>query len=146
MPVIKAPGAEVLAGSLIKHGQITVMSKTEMEQALEKQLDELFQRSSQTTRNRRAIKNYAEKISVIAMLTSAGAFLLWRDIGRSLAILLASSPSAASISVSSAFRAGLANAARRGILVKDLQALEVLTECDMFCWIKQVFLPSAGLK
>ena len=131
MPVIREPGAEVLAGSLIKHGQITVMSKTEMEQALEKQLDELFQRSSQTTRNRRAIKNYAEKISVIAMLASAGAFLLWRDIGKSLAILLASSPSAASISVSSAFRAGLANAARRGILIKDLQALEVLTECDV---------------
>ena len=131
MPVIKAPGAEALAGSLVKHGEITVVSKPEMESALEKQLGELIQRSSQTTRNRQAIKNYAEKISIIALLTSAGAFLLWRDIGRSLAILLASSPSAASISVSSAYRAGLANAARRGILVKDMQAMELLTECDV---------------
>lgn len=130
MPVIKAAGAGVLAGSRVKHGEITVISRPEMDSILERQIDEIIQRSSRTTRTRQAVKNYAERISLIALLASTGAYLIWRDLGRSLAILLASSPSAASISVSSAYRAGLANAARRGILVKDLQALEILTECD----------------
>jgi Ca2+-transporting ATPase len=130
LTLIKTKGSEVMSGSWVKLGEIIVASRTGPGLSLEKQLDRIVNRSNLITKNRRAINLYAERISWAALLISLGTYLLWRDLNRSLAVLIAASPSAASLSVVTAYRAGLANAARKGILVKDLQSLELLTETD----------------
>ncbi|MGQ9556660.1 MAG: heavy metal translocating P-type ATPase [Desulfurispora sp.] len=128
--MMKQAGDGLLAGSFIRLGQLTLEPDAAAPDLVPPELERELQKSSVITRERAAANEYAEKITRVALVAASATYLLSRSFSQALAVIMAATPAAISLAVVTAYRAGLVNATRQGILFKDLQALELLTETD----------------
>jgi Zn2+/Cd2+-exporting ATPase len=136
MPVAKAVGASVHAGSINGNGELRVqITRTASDNTIARIIHMVEEAQSAKAPTARFIDRFARWYTPAAMLVSALVILLppfafgadWMTwIYRGLAVLLIACPCALVISTPAAIASGLANGARRGLLVKGGAALETL--------------------
>ena len=135
IPVDKAPGDEVLAGTLNAHGLLTVRVTADASNSTLARIAELVAEAQGTTAPSerfvdRFARVYTPLVFVAALLVATVPWLLGEDpstwIYRALALLIVACPCALVISIPVAVVSAIGGAAKAGILIKGGQALEDL--------------------
>ena len=136
VPVFKAAGAPVFAGTLSTDGTLTVRTaKLASESTMARMIrlvEESQQHKGKTQRiTERFTRTYTPIILVgvpllVGALMSIGGMTFSDAFLRSMAVLVGASPCALAISTPSAVLAGIARAAQRGVLIKGGEYLEAL--------------------
>ncbi|TLM90653.1 MAG: cation-transporting P-type ATPase, partial [Actinobacteria bacterium] len=130
-PVYKEAGTEVLAGSEVLEGMLQIR----VEQAgRETYLNRIMQNvSDQLTRHEECHSvdcQRSDRLISLSLLLAGAVYLLTRNAGRSLAMVLAACPSAAGLAAPTAIGAAVGSAANRGIYVKDGKYLLAAGQSD----------------
>lgn len=135
-PIAKVQGDTVLAGSINHDGLLhirvsNVLAHSRLGQIIQLQQQTLSQKPKLVEKTDALAKYFVERLLVIAVLT----FLLWffwwnpdRAFWVTLSVLVATCPCALSLATPTAITCALARLNRRGILIKNAQALETLPE------------------
>ena len=136
VPVFKAAGAPVFAGTLSTDGALTVRTaKLASESTMARMIrlvEESQKHKGKTQRvTERFTRTYTPIILVgvpllVGALMSIGGMTFSDAFLRSMAVLVGASPCALAISTPSAVLAGIARAAQRGVLIKGGEYLEAL--------------------
>ncbi len=136
VPVFKAAGAPVFAGTLSTDGTLTVRTaKLASESTMARMIrlvEESQKHKGKTQRvTERFTRTYTPIILVgvpllVGALMSIGGMTFSDAFLRSMAVLVGASPCALAISTPSAVLAGIARAAQRGVLIKGGEYLEAL--------------------
>ncbi|QDU60920.1 Copper-exporting P-type ATPase A [Planctomycetes bacterium Pan216] len=137
MPVLKNPGDQVFAGTVLLTGDLKI--------AVEKVGDEtavgrLIQRVEKAQALKAPIQTIGERFSakfVPASFILAGVvFVVTGDFSRALTMLLVACPCAAGLATPTAVSAAIGNAAGRGILIKGGTHLEAASRLDTMVFDK----------
>lgn len=134
--VPKALRDNVLAGSInhdgLLHIQVTtVLAHSRLGQIIQLQQHTLSQKPKLVEKTDRLAKYFVERLLVIAVLTFCLWYFWWepsRAFWVTLSVLVATCPCALSLATPTAITCALARLNRRGILIKNAQALETLPE------------------
>ncbi|MCT7951941.1 heavy metal translocating P-type ATPase [Ancylothrix sp. C2] len=137
MPVIKQPGDEVYASTLVREGQIYIVAERVGNETRAGRSIQLIQEAPvHDTR----IENYAAKIAdraVIPTILLAGVvFGVTRNLARAASVLTLDFATGIRVSVPTTVLAALTAAARRGILIRSGRALELFGQVDTFVFDK----------
>jgi Cu2+-exporting ATPase len=137
MPVVKEPGQEVFASTLVREGQIYVVAERVGSDTRAGQSIKLIQDAPvHDTR----IENYAAKIADRAVLPTiflAGiVFGFTRNLARAASVLTLDFATGIRVSVPTTVLAALTSAARRGILIRSGRALEQFAKIDTIVFDK----------
>jgi Cd2+/Zn2+-exporting ATPase len=129
VPEDVGPGSRVFAGTvnvsgLLEAEVVSVGDQTAMGRVLE-MLREAERSQAPITQ---LLERYAGHYLPFALLVALVTLLVSREVGRTVAVLVASCPCALVLSSSTAMIAALALASRYGILIKSTRFLEVLAE------------------
>lgn len=140
IPVSKAPGDEVLAGSVNVDGAIKVEATKEYrDSTVSKILDMLEKAEDKKSNAEHFITRFARIYTPIVCLLALGVILVpplffggeWKDwIFRGLSVLVVSCPCALVISIPLSFFSGIGACSKEGILVKGSNYLEMLAKAD----------------
>lgn len=145
MPAAKRNGDEVLAGMRVIEGSIKVKAVKVGNDTSVAQVVAMVEKAT-THRGQlgRSGEIYSGKLVPWTIGISIAMFLLTRDYRRSLAILLAGCPAAVALSSNTAVGMAVAQAARKGIFVKESQSLETAEQIDTVIFDKTGTLTSAN--
>jgi len=145
VPVDKAPGDEVFAGTVNGHGTLVVrVTKAATDSTLARMVRLVTEAQAAKAPSERFSAWFGQRYTVwvlIGTAASLAAFLL-AGLGpevafyRAATLLVVASPCAVVISVPAAVLSALAASARRGVLFKGGGALEALAEVDTFAFDK----------
>lgn len=140
IPVSKAPGDEVLAGSVNVDGAIKVEATKEYrDSTVSKILDMLEKAEDKKSNAEHFITRFARIYTPIVCLLALVVILVpplffggeWKDwIFRGLSVLVVSCPCALVISIPLSFFSGIGACSKEGILVKGSNYLEMLAKAD----------------
>lgn len=140
IPVSKAPGDEVLAGSVNVDGAIKVEATKEYrDSTVSKILDMLEKAEDKKSNAEHFITRFARIYTPIVCLLALAVILVpplffggeWKDwIFRGLSVLVVSCPCALVISIPLSFFSGIGACSKEGILVKGSNYLEMLAKAD----------------
>jgi Cd2+/Zn2+-exporting ATPase len=138
MPVDKAPGDDVFAGTLNKQGALDVtVTKLASESTLSRIVHLVEQAQENKAPTERALDKFEERYAVgilgfIVLMIVVPPLLFNADFGanfyRAMVLMTVASPCALAISVPASFIAAIASAARRGVLFKGGAYLEQLAD------------------
>lgn len=129
-PQLKVSGDTVYAGAQVQAGAIKVRADKVGDAASVAQIGRLISQAQARQLKDSPADIYTGKLMWWAIVIAGGVFFLTRDCVRSLAILLAGCPAAISLARSAALGTAAAEAAGRGIFVRDLEALERAGQAD----------------
>ncbi len=137
MPVIKQPGDEVYASTLVREGQIYIVAERVGNETRAGRSIQLIQEAPvHDTR----IENYAAKIAdravIPTILLAAVVFGVTRNLARAASVLTLDFATGIRVSVPTTVLAALTAAARRGILIRSGRALELFAQVDTFVFDK----------
>ena len=137
MPVEKAAGDEVFAGTLNEVGALEIQVTRVGPDTTLGQIVKLVQdaQSSQAPVQRVA-NRYARILVPVTFGIAIGVFLLTRDVTRSITILVVVCPCALVLATPTAVVAAIGNAARRGMLVKSGTVIEQVGRVDVVAFEK----------
>lgn len=151
VPVPKAVGAELLAGTLNGSGRVlAAVLRPESESAVQRTLRLIREAQSRKAPSQRLIDRWGGAYSLAVLGASAG-FLLWLlgqgaplraevpeegALYRAMTLLVVMSPCALVLSIPSAVLAAIAAGARRGVLFRGGAAVERLADVDAICFDK----------
>lgn len=135
-PISKIPGDTVLAGSINHDGLLTievttVLAHSRLGQIIQLQQQTLSQKPKLVEKTDQLAKYFVERLLVIAALTFGLWYFWWnpdRAFWVTLSVLVATCPCALSLATPTAITCALARLNRKGILLKNAQALEALPE------------------
>lgn len=126
MPVTRITGSEVYAGSLNELGALEVKTTKVGDATVLGQIKLLV---AEAEENRapivRTADRYATYFSPFILVVAAIIYLITREVRNSLTVLIVACPCALVIATPTAIIAGIANGARRGILIKGGARLEL---------------------
>jgi Zn2+/Cd2+-exporting ATPase len=138
MPVDKAPGDEVFAGTLNKQGALDVkVTKLASESTLSRIVNLVEQAQENKAPTERALNKFEERYALgilgfIVLMIIVPPLLFGADFGanfyRAMVLMTVASPCALAISVPASFIAAIAAAARRGVMFKGGAYLEQLAD------------------
>lgn len=131
LPVLRSPGAQVFAGTVIEAGALRVRAaRVGMDTAVGR----LIQRVESAGELKAPIETLGERFSrrfVPLSFVAAGlAFLFTGDLRRAVSMLLVACPCTAGLATPTAVSAAIGNGARRGILIKGGTSLEAAAGVD----------------
>jgi heavy metal translocating P-type ATPase len=137
-PEHRKPGDSVKAGTILQAGMVQVQAQQVGEATY---MARIVKRVEESLANRAEVEKQADllaaRLTRLGMLATTFTAVLTRDVNKTLAVLLAmTSPCATVLAASTAVTAGLANAARNGVLVKGGLHLERFREIDCVCFDK----------
>lgn len=137
MPVSRAVGDSVYAGTILVGGQLRIRV-TEI--GSDTVVGRLIQRVEEAQTLRPRIQTvgdaFAKKVVPSSFAAALLVFLVTRDPRRALTMLLVACPCAAGLATPTAVSASIGNAARRGILIKGGTHLEAMSQVDTICFDK----------
>jgi cation-transporting P-type ATPase C len=137
MPVSRAVGDSVYAGTILVSGQVRIRVT---EVGSDTVVGRLIQRVEQAQTLRPRIQTvgdaFAKKVVPSSFAAALLVFLVTRDPRRALTMLLVACPCAAGLATPTAVSASIGNAARRGILIKGGTHLEAMSQVDTVCFDK----------
>jgi heavy metal translocating P-type ATPase len=137
-PVVKRPGDEVLAGSIIEDGVLTIQASAP---GNHRRLDEMLTILSEAASQKAAVQREADRIVSwflpLVITLSLAAFIVWTAIHgwqfglfTAMAVLLVSCPCAMGLATPIGIWGALNELARRGVVLKSGDALEALATVD----------------
>nr|WP_233505760.1 cation-translocating P-type ATPase [Rhodoferax lacus] len=139
----RGPGDAVVAGSHNLSATVQVRVQGLGEQTRYAQIVALMQSASTTKPGSAALADRLAKPFLIAVLLAAGLSCLWwwqtdpeRALMVAVAVLVVTCPCALSLATPAAMLAAAGNLARQGVLVRNLQALQALSEVDVVVFDK----------
>ena len=145
LPVDKAPGDEVYAGTLNGYGMLTlVTNKTASQSTLARMVELVTEAQAAKAPSERFSDWFGQRYTAWVLIGTAAALAAFLLFGlpaseafyRAATLLVVASPCAVVISVPAAVLSALAAAARRGVLFKGGGALEALAEVDTVAFVK----------
>lgn len=140
---LRVTGDAVYAGAQVQAGAIRVRAEKVGDTTSIAQIGRMVSQAQARQLKESPADVYTGKLMWGAIAVAGGVFLLTRDFMRSLAVLLAGCPAAISLSRSAALGTSAAEAASRGIFVKDLEALERVGQADTVLFDKTGTLTTA---
>jgi Cd2+/Zn2+-exporting ATPase len=137
IPVDKAPGDHVYAGTLCTAGSLDVtVDHVGQETTLGNMIALVKQASSTQAPVQRVANKYAQYLTPMALLIAVATFFLTQDIIRSITVLIVICPCSLVLATPTAIVAAIGNAARRGVLVKNGPAMEQIGKVDIVAFDK----------
>jgi Cd2+/Zn2+-exporting ATPase len=131
LPVQKAPGDHVYAGTLNQEGALTIRTEAVGEQAYVGQIGRLLDSlEEERAPIVRVADRYAKYFTPAILLVSGATWLISDDVSAALAVLIIACPCALVLATPTAIVAGVANAARQGILIKGGARFEAAGAVD----------------
>ena len=139
LPVDKQAGDEVSSGTVNQFGAIDVRATRVGEDSSIQRMARLVQSADAgKAKIVRLADRWATWIVVIALVAAVGAYLVTREVLRSVTVLVVFCPCALVLATPTAIVAAIGNATKHGFLVKEGDALERLAE------VKQVMFDKTG--
>ena len=142
-PLLRGPGTQVVAGSHNLNATVQVRVQRVGPETRFAQIVGLMQSASATKpRGAQIADRLAKPFLIGVLLAAAGACAWWwgRDPGHALmvavAVLVVTCPCALSLATPAAMLAAAGSLARRGVMVRNLQALETLAKVDTLVFDK----------
>jgi manganese/zinc-transporting P-type ATPase C len=137
MPVIRAVGDSVYAGTVLISGSLKIRVT---EVGSDTVVGRLIQQVEQAQTLRPNIQTvgdaFAKRVVPSSFAAALLVFVLTRDARRALTMMLVACPCAAGLATPTAVSASIGNGARRGILIKGGTHLEALSRVDTVCFDK----------
>ena len=131
LPVHKEPGHGVYAGTLNQDGALTIRTEAVGEHAYVGQIGRLLDAlEEERAPIVRVADRYAKYFTPAILLVSSGTWLISGNISAALAVLIIACPCALVLATPTAIVAGVANAARQGILIKGGARFEAAGAVD----------------
>lgn len=131
VPVPKAPGDRVFAGTLAESGFLEIEADRVGDNTTFGRIIDLVEEAQDSkTRRQRFLDRFAQIYTPAIVVLSIFALIWSRDLGFALTLLVIACPGALVISVPVAAVAGLGNIAKHGVLVKDGESLENLASAN----------------
>ncbi len=131
LPVQKAPGDHVYAGTLNQEGALTIRTEAVGESAYVGQIGRLLDAlEEERAPIVRVADRYAKYFTPAILLVSSGTWLVSGNLSAALAVLIIACPCALVLATPTAIVAGVANAARQGILIKGGARFEAAGAVD----------------
>jgi cation-transporting P-type ATPase C len=131
MPVRKAPGEEVFAGTVVKSGRLVVRAEKVGDRTAVARIVHLVEEASH---RKAAIQSIADRISAqfipVNFALAAVVYLITGNASRALNMLIIDYSCGVRLSTATALSASICTAARNGILIKGGNYLEQLAEAD----------------
>jgi heavy metal translocating P-type ATPase len=132
VPVDKGTGEEVFAGTLLELGALEVETTKVGSDTLLGHIVELVEAAEKRAAPiQRVVDRYASYFTPITILIAALAWLISGDFMRAVTVVVVACPCGLVLATPTAVVAGLANGARRGILIKGGAFLEMLGKADI---------------
>lgn len=132
IPVAKAAGDRVFAGTIAESGFLTVTADRVGDDTTFARIIELIEEAQDSkTRRQRFLDRFAQIYTPVIVVLSVVAFAWSQDLSFALTFLVIACPGALVISVPVAAVAGLGNIAKHGVLVKDGESLENLASANI---------------
>jgi cation-transporting P-type ATPase C len=137
MPLAKATGDEVYAGTVVKSGRIVVHARRVGDQTAVARIVHLVE---EATHRKAAVQSIADRASAqlipVNFLLAGIVYFATRNVGRALSMLIIDYSCGIRLSTATALSAAICTAARNGILVKGSNYLELLSEADTLIFDK----------
>ena len=141
MPVAKAAGAKVIAGTLNRSGSFAMQAEKVGRDTL---LAQIVQMVAAAQRSRAPIQRLADRVSSwfvpLVILAAAAAFAVWAVYGpeprftfalvAAVSVLIIACPCALGLATPMSIMVGVGRGARAGVLVKNAEALERMERVD----------------
>ena len=144
LPQMKAPGAKIIAGALNGTGLLTVSASAVGEDATLARIARLVEAAQTSRAPAQRLADSVSRIFVPAVLLIAIlTYGVWWWLGRpetalvaAISVLVVSCPCALGLATPIALVAGMGSAAKSGILVRDIEALELAADIDTVAFDK----------
>lgn len=147
VPVDKNPGDVVYAGTICTAGALEIVIEKIGEKTTLGHMIELVKeaRSTQSPVQRVANK-YAQYLTPLALFIAVITFFITKDIIRSITVLIVICPCSLVLATPTAIIAAIGNATKRGVLVKNGSAFELIGKVDVVAFDKTGTLTLGELK
>ena len=137
MPVVRAPGDSVYAGTVLLSGSLRIrVTEIGSDTVVGRLIHQVEQAQTLRPRIQTVGDAFAKRVVPSSFAAALLVFVLTRDPRRALTMMLVACPCAAGLATPTAVSASIGNGARRGILVKGGTHLEVLSGVDTVCFDK----------
>lgn len=130
-------GDTVYAGMLLQTGRLTIRaSRVGRDTSIARMLYMVEQAAAARGSLPQPEDYYAQKLMPLTIGIAALVFFLTRNVYRAITVLLAGCPIAVSIAKNTALGTAVADAARKGIFIKNSQCLEAAGQTEVVLWDK----------
>ncbi len=137
VPVDKEVEAEVFAGTLLDSGALTIeTTKIGDETVLGRIVKLVEEAEGNEAPVQRLADKYAKYFTPLIIIIAAAVWIISKDYHRALAIVIVACPCGFVLATPTAVMAGMANGARRGILIKGGKYLEALGKAQIIAFDK----------
>ncbi len=146
LPVDKAPGDPVFAGTINCHGSLKIIvEKVGGGTTLEKIIHLVEEAEARKAPAQRLADRYAKYFVPVVLLTAAATYALSKDVVRAVSVLVVACPCALVLATPTAVAAGIGGLVRRGILCTGGSVLEALGKLKAVVFDKTGTLTKARL-
>jgi cation-transporting P-type ATPase C len=137
MPVMRAVGDSVYAGTVVVSGSIKVrVTSVGSDTVVGRLIQQVEEAQTLRPRIQTVGDAFAKRVVPSSFAAALLVFLVTRDPRRALTMMLVACPCAAGLATPTAVSASIGNGARRGILIKGGTHLEAMAEIDTICFDK----------
>jgi Cd2+/Zn2+-exporting ATPase len=146
LPVDKAEGDMVFAGSINQTGRMEIrVEKAGKSSTLGRVQSLILQAANSKTPITRMLDQYASYYTPVILMIAAVVLFITKDMNRAISLLLIACPCAIILSGPTAMVAALSTAARLGVLIKNVQDIEVARKLTAFVFDKTGTLTTGSL-
>lgn len=153
MPVDKAAGDGVLAGTVNRHGALTVLAaRADADSALRKFIRLVREAEGRKAPAQRIADRWASKLVLASAAIAIATFVVYWVAGRPVAgldravsVLVVFCPCALALATPTAVMAAIGQASRHGVVVKGGEAVEAMGEVSVACFDKTGTLTTGRL-
>lgn len=137
MPVDKLPGDRVFSGTVNQMGTFDMVSeKTAEESSFQRMVGMVTSVDADKTRMVRTADRWATWLVAIVLVLALCTYAVTKDIYRTVTVMIVFCPCAFILATPTAVVAAIGNLAKRGILVRDGDALERMSQVDVVSFDK----------
>ncbi|MFP4239986.1 MAG: heavy metal translocating P-type ATPase [Rhodosalinus sp.] len=146
VPVTKAPGDSIIAGSLIESGSVKIEARQVGDETTTARIAQLIQESLEVrSETERVAQKHGDRQVYMTLGLAAATLAVTRDPRRLSSVFLVDYACPIKLSAPVAVRATMSDAAGRGILIKGGRSIEKLAEVDTFVFDKTGTLTHGAL-
>lgn len=137
MPVDKAPGDEVFSGTVNQMGAFDMLvEKTSGESSFQRLVGMVESVDADKTRMVRIADRWATRLVALVLALALATYIATGDVYRAVTVMIVFCPCAFILATPTAVVAAIGNLAKRGVLVRDGDALERMSQVDTVAFDK----------
>jgi Cu2+-exporting ATPase len=137
LPIIRAEGDAVFAGTVIHEGQIAFRASRVGSQTIAGQIAELVDAAPvEDTRMQNHAERFADRLVLPTLALATGTAFLARDLNRFLSLVIVDYGTGIRVAAPTAVLSSMTRAARAGIIIKSGRHMERLAEADTIVFDK----------